>query len=206
MDGAFSVDWFSNNIDRWQKHFKKLRKLPVQALEIGSFEGRSAIWALQNIFLHPDATITCIDDFSLKKVSGKKFYPAVIKRHFLENTKPFGERIKLIEAPSSQALKDSKLLERKFDFIYIDANRHAKHVLEDAVLAFPLLQVGGYIVFDDYTISPKHDYTCPKKGIDAFLDLYNDEVKVIEMKWQVIAKKVKPKRSLKQCRSELFAG
>lgn len=205
MDGTYSQDWFSNNIERWEKHFKKLRKLPIQALEIGSFEGRSAVWALENIFVHPDATITCVDDFSLKEFAGKKYYPGVIKRHFLENTKPYGKRVKLVESSSREALKDRALLEKKFDFIYIDANRHAKHVMEDAVLAFPLLNVGGHIVFDDYTISKTHDYTCPKKGIDAFLDLYNDEIKVIETKWQVIARKVKPKRSPKECRSELFS-
>ena len=115
----------------------------------------------------------------------------------MENTKPFGNRVQLIEAPSSLALKDCNLLDKKFDFIYIDANRHAKHVLEDAVLSFPLLNIGGHIVFDDYT--------CPKKGIDAFLDMYNDELKVIETKWQVIAKKIKAKRAPRQCRSELFS-
>lgn len=206
MNGTYIVDWFDNNIERWEKHFKKLRKLPIQALEIGSFEGRSAVWALENIFVHPQATMTCIDDFSLKEFAGKKFYPTVVKRHFLENTKRFGKRIQLIEAPSSQALKSTELLAKKFDFIYIDANRHAKHVLEDAVLSLPLLNIGGYIIFDDYTISKKHDYTCPKKGIDAFLDLYNDELKVIETTWQVIVKKIKPKRAPKQCRSELFSN
>ncbi len=192
-------------LERWQKHFKKLRKLPIQALEIGSFEGRSAVWALENILVHPKSTITCIDDFSLKEFAGKKYYSSVIKRHFLENTKPFGSRVKLVEASSRDALKHNSILEREFDFIYVDANRHAKHVLEDAVLSFPLLKVGGYIVLDDYTINKNHDYTCPKKGIDAFLDLYNDELKVIETKWQVIAIKIKPKKSPKQCRSKLFS-
>lgn len=205
MEGVYSQDWFSNNIERWQKHFKKLRNVPVQALEIGSFEGRSAVWALENILVHPESTITCIDNFSVKEFAGKKYNPAMIKRHFLQNTKPFGKRIQLIEASSSEALKDPALLKKKFNFVYIDADRHAKHVLEDAVLAFPLLGVGGYIVFDDYTISKEHDYTCPKKGIDAFLDLYNDELKVIETKWQVIAKKVKPKRLPKPCKSEFYA-
>jgi predicted O-methyltransferase YrrM len=126
-------------------------------------------------------------------------------RHFEENTKEFGNKIKLIKQSSAKALKSRELLDQKFDFIYIDGNRHSKHVLEDAVLAFPLLNVNGYIVFDDYTNSRNHDYTCPKKGIDAFLDMYSDELKVIDADWQVIAKKVKPKKTLKPCRSEYYS-
>ncbi len=201
----YTTDWFSNNEERWNKYFKRLRKVPLQALEIGSFEGRSAIWALENILTHPDSKITCIDDFSLKKHVNQRFLPAVVKRHFLENTKEYGNKIELIEKPSAEALKSTEVLARKFDFIYIDGGRHAKNVLEDAVLCFPLLNVNGYIVFDDYTNSRKHDYTCPKKGIDAFIDIYNDEIKVINTSWQVIVKKVKPKRDPKPCRSEIFS-
>jgi predicted O-methyltransferase YrrM len=201
----YTVDWFSNNEETWKKYFKRLSKVPIKALEIGSFEGRSAIWALENILTHPDSHITCIDDFSLKQHVGHHFYPSVIMRHFEENTKEFGNKIKLIKQSSAKALKSRELLDQKFDFIYIDGNRHSKHVLEDAVLAFPLLNINGYIVFDDYTNSRNHDYTCPKKGIDAFLDMYSDELKVIDADWQVIAKKVKPKKTLKPCRSEYYS-
>jgi predicted O-methyltransferase YrrM len=201
----FTTDWFSNNEERWNKHFKKLRKVPIKALEIGSFEGRSAVWALENILTHPKSHITCIDNFSLSKHVGQRFYPSVVKRHFLENTKQYNDKIELIEQSSAEALKSPTLRSQKFDFVYIDGGRHSKHVLEDAVLCFPLLNVNGYIIFDDYTNSRKHDYTCPKKGIDAFLDIYSDELKVIHSSWQVIVKKVKPQRDAKPCRSEYFS-
>lgn len=201
----YTVDWFGNNEERWKKQFKKLKKIPIQALEIGSFEGMSAIWALDNILTHPESHITCIDNFSLKKHGQQHFYPAVIKRHFNENTHDYRNKLTLIEQSSVDALKSKELLSKKFDFIYIDGNRHSKHVLEDAILAFPLLNINGYIVFDDYTNSRKHDFTCPKKGIDAFLDMYSDELKVIDIHWQVIAKKVKPKKELKACRSEYYS-
>lgn len=201
----YTVDWFSNNEERWSKYFKKLSSIPIRALEIGSFEGKSAVWALENILTHPQSHITCIDNFSLHKHAGRRFYPSVIKKHFLENTEKYGGKIELVEQSSADALKSKYLLSKKFDFIYIDGNRHAKHVLEDAILSFPLLNINGYIVFDDYTNSKKHDYTCPKKGIDAFLDMYNDELKVIHTSWQVIAKKVAPKKDVKPCRSEYFS-
>jgi hypothetical protein len=93
----FTVDWFSNNNERWKKYFKKLRTVPIQALEIGSFEGKSAIWALDNILIHPDSYITCIDNFSLKRHGNRQFYSAVIRRHFKENTKDYAHKLTLIE-------------------------------------------------------------------------------------------------------------
>ena len=203
----FTHDWFSNNIPRWTKHILRARSLKgqhIEALELGCFEGRSAVWLLQNVLSHPKAHITCIDNFS--KIKGIKKQPTVgeTKNRFLSNTKQFGSKVTLIEMDTRDALKSQQVLSKSFDFIYIDAGRHSKNVLEDAILAFPLLKVGGYIVFDDYTSNEKHDYTCPKKGIDAFLDIFSDELHVRNSSWQVIAKKKKPSRSTRNgCKSEL---
>jgi predicted O-methyltransferase YrrM len=201
----FSKDWFSNNIPRWQQYLKKLIKkgknTPLLALEIGSFEGRSAIWTLENILVHPDSKIICVDNY--KNTPIRKRYST--KQRFLHNTASFGDKISLIEDDSRNALKSPSILDKQFDFIYIDASRHSKNVLEDAILSLPLLKVGGYIVFDDYTSSKEHDYSCPKKGIDTFLDIFNDELKVENTSWQVIARKKMPRRTLKPCHSELYA-
>jgi predicted O-methyltransferase YrrM len=156
---------------------------------------------------HPESHITCVDNFSsstTRRVRGT--FQKDIKKTFLNNTSRYkrDRKLTLIEANTRDALKLPSVLSQKFDFVYIDAGRHAKNVLEDAILSFALLNEGGLIVFDDYTTSKKHDYTCPKKGIDAFLDMYSDELKVINTSWQVIAKKVKPNRLQRPCSSELF--
>lgn len=203
---VFSKDWFSNNIPRWQQYLKKLIKkgkdTPLLALEIGSFEGRSAVWTLENILVHPDSKIICIENF--KDVPSRKRHST--KQRFHHNTTAFfGDKVMLIEEEPRNALKSPDILSKKFDFIYIDASRHSKHVLEDAILSLPLLKIGGYIVFDDYTSSKEHDYSCPKKGIDTFLDIFHDELKVENTSWQVIARKKPLSRKLKACQSELFS-
>lgn len=202
----FTKDWFSNNIPRWEKHLKKLiqqgKTMPLNALELGSFEGRSAIWTLENILVHPDSHITCIDSYT----SGTKRQQSLAQQRFRKNTAPFGNKVKLIVSDTGDALKSPALLGGKpFDLVYIDASRHSKNVLEDAILALPLLKVGGFMVFDDYTSSKDHDYVCPKKGIDAFLDIFHDELKVENTSWQVILRKKQPKRAPKACHSELFS-
>lgn len=202
---VFSTDWFSNNIPRWKQNLKKLIKKgkdsPLLALEIGSFEGRSAIWTLENILIHPESKIICIDSYNDVPTRKRN---ATIQR-FRHNTAFFGNKISLIQDESRNVLKSPEILTKQFDFIYIDASRHSKHVLEDAILSLPLLKIGGYIVFDDYTSSKEHDYSCPKKGIDTFLDIFHDELKVENTSWQVIARKKQPSRKLKPCHSELFS-
>jgi predicted O-methyltransferase YrrM len=202
---VFSKDWFSNNIPRWQQNLKKLIKkgknTPLLALEIGSFEGRSAIWTLENILVHTDSKIICVDNFNNIPSRNRN----ATKQRFLQNTASFGDKISLIDDDSRNALKSPDILTKQFDFIYIDASRHSKNVLEDAILSLPLLKVGGYIVFDDYTSSKEHDFSCPKQGIDAFLDIFNDELKVENTSWQVIARKKLPAKKLKPCHSELYA-
>lgn len=200
----FTKDWFTNNVQRWQTHLKHFKGTPCKALELGSFEGRSAIWLLENILTHPNSNITCVDNFNfnhnVENVDGVE-----VKARFVKNTKPFGKKVKLYTMDTRDALKLPKLTQQQFDLVYIDAGRHSKNVLEDAILAFPLLKEGGTIIFDDYTTSKDHDYTCPKKGIDAFLDIFSNELRVRSTSWQVIATKKTPKVLPKFCHSELFS-
>lgn len=39
---------------------------------------------------------------------------------------------------------------QRFDLVYIDGSHYSHDVLSDAVLSFPLLKVGGHMLFDDY--------------------------------------------------------
>ncbi len=55
----FTVDWFSQHIPNWER----LRQvLPARSkfLELGSFEGASACWMLQNL-LDDDGELYCVD-------------------------------------------------------------------------------------------------------------------------------------------------
>ena len=64
MDHAyrFQADWFSPTIDEWTETLAEYKAKPnVSFLEIGSFEGRSAIWLLENILTDPTAHLTCVD-------------------------------------------------------------------------------------------------------------------------------------------------
>jgi hypothetical protein len=64
MELLFVTDVFSEHIPIWTKILSRYAGQPgIQALEIGSLEGRSACWLLENILTHPTARLTAIDLF-----------------------------------------------------------------------------------------------------------------------------------------------
>jgi predicted O-methyltransferase YrrM len=77
-----------------------------------------------------------------------------------------------------------------FDFIYIDGSHIAKDVLTDAVMAWPLLKPKGLMVFDDYMWgNPRDILRRPKPAIDAFTNMFAEEVDIIHVGYQLVVRK-----------------
>jgi hypothetical protein len=78
-----------------------------------------------------------------------------------------------------------------YDFIYIDGSHRAKDVMTDACLAWPLLKVGGFMVFDDYSWAPEpRDILYrPKIAVDAFTTMFAEEAQVVFSGYQLIVRK-----------------
>jgi predicted O-methyltransferase YrrM len=135
----------------------------------------------------PESELTVIDTFA-----GGEDLPNEVDLlgRFNENTAPYKDRIKVLQGTSREKLKS---LSDSFDFIYIDGSHLASSVLEDAVLAFPLLKSdGGIMIFDDYTWGRGMGmYDIPLTGIDAFLIVYGNQLKVLEKNSQVVITKEK---------------
>ena len=60
---VFTSDWTGALRNIWPAHVLPLldRQRPVNWLELGSYEGRSALWTIENMFLNPDSRVTCVD-------------------------------------------------------------------------------------------------------------------------------------------------
>lgn len=95
-----------------------------------------------------------------------------------------------------------KLLHRgvKADLIYIDGDHRAETVLNDLVLAFGLVDVGGVILCDD-CVSWKHQdsekkynlQSSPKLAVDNFIQCNWDKVEVLTLNngYQTAFRKIK---------------
>jgi len=180
---VFTTDWFSENIPSWEGIILPLLpKEVVRCLEIGSWEGRSACWTVDNILKHhPDSHLDCVDLWPNLPEQEKLFdhnlsdEPQVTKHkgfslHFLS---------RLVEQPPV------------YDFIYVDGDHRGEMAFTDVVLAFQSLKEGGVMAIDDYIYDgweieglPK-----PKLPIDAFLAIYASELRVLEIAHQVIIQK-----------------
>ncbi|WP_395448164.1 glycosyltransferase [Aminobacter sp. UC22_36] len=195
FDGkAFSWDWTSRHIPVWEQHLRDRSDEPVKVLEIGSFEGRSAVFFLQ--FL-PNCHLTCIDTFegSIEhKTVGARHHTdmADVEARFDANTRPFAHRLEKLKAFSIDALSELQRAARRFDIVYVDGDHHAAAAFADAQQSWDLLVSGGIMILDDYQWQPTKPATeRPKAGIDAFLLARAGEYEFLHQDYQVIIRKTR---------------
>jgi predicted O-methyltransferase YrrM len=170
-----TTDWTSRNYRLWASLLASRRHEPLRLLEIGSWEGRSALFFLNYL---PQATIVCVDTFagSIEHRSWPLWQRWTqlrrIEQRFDRNLAPFGARVEKLKADSRVALGRLGLARRRFDVVYLDGSHLAVDVYRDAVLSWPLVVRGGLLIFDDYQrkLGPAHDL--PAVGIDAFLEAH----------------------------------
>ena len=200
----FTEDWFTS--DGLSMINKLDENNELHFLEIGSFEGKSTIWFLDNFLKNPKSTITCVDPWlnygqgknSLNSygVSGMpwNFGETKVKERFLKNIVESGysDKVKIIQELSDRALPQLICQNKKYDLIFIDGNHVAPYVLMDSVMSWPLLKVGGYILFDDYSWGLNGDITLrPKKSIDSFTEIFSDYIEEVYTKNRKVIRRFK---------------
>jgi len=193
-DYQYTKDWFQWAPKVWEQ---LIPHLPARKnfLEIGSFEGRSAVWTIENL-MEDGGEIYCIDTWEggAEHVNGEM---DGAKFRFNENIKTVREKFPDRKVTSCTglsttwlpALAQEKLL---FDFIYIDGSHLAKDVLTDACMSWPLLKSKGFMVFDDYLWKPP-EFSInqrPKSAVDAFVNMFEDDLAIAHSGYQLIVRKV----------------
>ena|SRR6185369_7474879 len=192
---VFSSDWFSQHISHWKRILHGLENKKINVLEIGSFEGRSSTWILDELFKNHESRLVSIDSF-------ERLLPEIdSEKNFLENIRKTGKenQVEVIKSNSWDALiqlnREKRII---FDFIYIDASHIACDVLSDTVLSWNLLKEEGIMIFDDYDSNLyKEEYYNARIAIDSFLSCYQQHIKIIEKYYQVAIKKVKSNSTFK---------
>lgn len=189
----FSVDYLSVHLDTWKQVFNpEWKNIPLTALEIGSYEGLSACWLLDNVLKHPDSRIVCVDNFigiGDHNPEGPQSFS--VRDRFLRNLSVHADKVQLIEGDSRIVLKGFAP-DVRFHLIYVDGDHSASGVLSDAVMAFHHLTVGGLMIFDDYLWmdgTGERRWWGPKEGIDAFLTCFRDQLKIVSAGHQLMVSK-----------------
>lgn len=193
----FTQDWFSLNIPVWKEIIvPKFIDKKTNVLEIGSWEGKSTVWMIDNFLNHPLSGITCIDTWN-----GSIEHDALtidgIESRFDWNIQQTGcfEKVLKFKAESQKFLKllyANLIPANYFNFIYVDGAHESFNVLADAVLSWQLLKTKGLMCFDDYNWSfgIENSHIDPKIGIDAFICAYSTQLNIIHQQRQVIIEKI----------------
>ena len=192
-EAGFKYDWFSGNAREWPRLLAGFAGKPgLNFLEIGSFEGRSACWLVRHILTDASSHLTCIDLFPDALGGDCEDMPrrATPNASFDANIAALGAsaRVTKLRGASGELLRQQPIA--AFDFIYIDGAHEAPHVLQDAVLAWPLLKQGGLMIFDDYGWGPELPaLERPQPALDAFLSIYGQMLEVVDRGYQLTVRK-----------------
>jgi hypothetical protein len=185
----FSRDWFSQNIPTWTTLLHEFKgKSGLRVLEIGTFEGRSTCWLLENIVTGEGAHLACIDTFQgSEEMVARKIDVTRMRETFESNIAPWRDRVSVYAGESATVLRG---LSDPFDLVYVDGSHRAADVLADAVLSWPLLKDGGIMLFDDYLweLDPRPEH-CPRLGIDSFLLCQRGWFDLLLAQYQVAVRK-----------------
>jgi hypothetical protein len=175
---TFSVNTFTARIPSWTRHLGEFKGKPgIHYLEIGTFEGRSALWMAENIFTHPTSKLTIIDAFLEHNY-----------KRFLANVNLSGEasRFTVLSGYSTHKIREVPF--NSIDVAYIDGSGKGVVMLGDIVNTWNIVKVGGVIIISRYVLTPVLRRNAgilpgepgPHEAIDAFLELYDPYITVME--------------------------
>jgi len=163
-------DWVSYHQKHWRAWLGHLAGKPnVVGLELGVYEGRSAVWWAENVLTGPNSRLIAVDAWwKLDDIYART----------CERCKPWP--IELRRTSSRRALADLLIAGQQVDFAYVDADHAAASCLADMCGAWHLVKPGGIMICDDYGWSSRHRPIPPKPAVDAWLRCYADRIKGYE--------------------------
>jgi predicted O-methyltransferase YrrM len=171
----FRRDYVAARTIAWSALFKDLCGTTKRVLEIGSKEGRSALFWLE---FFAGAHLTCVDLFDNDDAG-----------RFDRNLAAYGPRLRKMVGTSIKALGSLREENAVFDFIYVDGSHQRDDVMIDCLGAWRLLREGGVMLMDDYTWKPDNpDAERVAPAVDTFLAWHGD-AEVILRSHQVAVRK-----------------
>ncbi|KAI0637646.1 glycosyl transferase [Trametes polyzona] len=186
-------DWFSFNVETWRGLFKHVLAPHPRVLEIGSWEGRSAIFLLTEL-CRSGGEIVCIDHFDLMRTPAGRERRRKLTHNLSLTGKPF-RVLGQFSVPALMTLltEEMSAAEPGFDWVYVDGSHEADDTFLDGELSWRLARKGAVIVFDDYRWDkePEESIHHPKRGVDAFLTLHKGEYELLssDTQYQVVLRK-----------------
>ena len=171
----FSQKWFLNNFEIFTFFLPKDKNLKFDYLEVGCYEGLSSFYVLSE---YKSVNAFFLDIWDMPNPNSKTLSHnfGLIEKAFDQNLSGFDFK----KMKNDSVISMRKLLKENvhFDFIYIDGSHNGEDVLSDAFEAFKILKVNGLMFFDDFLQHDDNRILQSYVGIDKFLSLYSDYLKI----------------------------
>tara|TARA_B100001057_G_scaffold237399_1_gene237775 strand:+ start:1093 stop:1809 length:717 start_codon:yes stop_codon:yes gene_type:complete len=182
-----TTDYFSINAYYWNSIIKKNFK-DFSYLEVGSWEGNSALYILKNF---NTKRVVCVDIWDLHNDKFKKEHLERYK-NFKHNLNEFEQDFSFFKNTSDIFFKNNK---ENFDLIYIDGSHEARQVYKDLLNSWNCLNENGMIICDDYfygDLYSNENKDIPAVSINKFLNENKKKIKIICVNnTQIFFKKIK---------------
>ena len=172
---SFSNKWFLNNFDIFSFFLPQDKNSKFVYLEVGCFEGLSSFFVLSE-YKAVDATLLDIWDMPNPNSKTLSHNFNSIEDTFDNNLSRFN--FTKIKDDSVVAMRKLFKQNKSFDFIYIDGSHNGEDILSDAIEAFKILKKEGLIFFDDFLQHDKNRALQSYEGIEKFLTLYSNYLKI----------------------------
>ena len=174
-DKNFTNKWFLNNFEIFNFFLPKDKSLKFDYLEVGCFEGLSSFYILSE---YKAVNAYLLDVWDMPNPNSKTLSNNfdLIEKAFDENLSQFN--FTKIKNDSVVAMREMLKNDKFFDFIYIDGSHNGEDILSDAIEAFKILKKDGLIFFDDFLQHSKDRSIQSYEGIEKFLSLYNNFIKI----------------------------
>lgn len=175
-------DWFSMNMNVWKNYLTPLKE--IKYLEIGSFEGRSAVFGgeLSNV-----KEITCVDTFEGSKENGENINYDLVYKNCLENLNRLNKPYNLIKNTSHNFFQNNN---KTFNVIYIDGSHFHENVKKDFINSMNCLDDRGILICDDFLwfFYKKKEHN-PIGAILECYEKYKEDLEILFVNHQIIFKK-----------------
>lgn len=162
--------------------------VPNVMIEIGCFEGATTFWAADLITRHnKNFQLHAIDPHTTDN-DNQDFDFATVRRAFEYNLSVCQARVNYINKFSYQALTDLSNQNTCAELIFVDGDHTAAAVLEDMILSWRLLPVGGVMLCDDaigWKLVDKNGQApvqlSPRMGIEMFVQTHWHKIELLEL-------------------------
>jgi len=153
---------------------------PINCLEIGTHEGQSTTFFLNNYLKqNKNSKLLCCDPFYVSHWNKLSKTALCYKDILLENLKnDIYNQVSLFTGTGRDLYKNELFINtKKYDLIYIDDNHSYDNTVLNIENCWDKLDIGGIIIFDDYNEEyANYDYEEAKAWCEPVRNAINDTI------------------------------